>query len=78
MLMTLDDSDDNKIRPQGLTIDVVVPQSVDLTEGDNINIYDKGNNKRELNDDVDDDIRELYCVENAYEEEDLIIEDGVK
>jgi hypothetical protein len=58
MLMTRDGSDDDKIRPQGLTIPVVIPQGADLTaDDDDFNrIADEDiDNRNGWDDDVDDD-----------------------
>ena len=77
MLMTLDGSDDDKIRPQGLTITVVVPQGVDLTTDNhdfNNLTADEIDNQSDWDDTVNDDIREQQYEETAYEENDVIIE----
>jgi DDE superfamily endonuclease len=77
MLMTLDGSEDDKIRPQALTIPVVVPQGADLTvDDDDFNTIgnDEIDNRDRWDDDVDDDIREQDCGENVNEEVDVIVE----
>lgn len=77
MLMTLDGSDDDMIRPQGLTIPVIVPQGADLTADDddfNRIAEDEIDNRNGWDDDVDDDIREQDCGEDVDEEADVIVE----
>jgi hypothetical protein len=83
MLMTLDGSDDDKIRPQGLTIPVVVPQGADPTADDDIDSFnfiadDEIDNRDGWDDDVDDGIREQDCGENVDEETDVIVEAQVE
>ena len=81
MLMTLDGSDDDKIRPQGLTIPVVVPQGADLTADDdtfNRIADDEIDNRADWDDDVNDGIREQDCGENIDEEADVIVEARVE
>jgi hypothetical protein len=62
MLMTLDGSDDDKIRPQGLTIPVVVPEGADLMHDDHDNNFEN-DSQCEWDDDVDDTIWEPDCGE---------------
>jgi hypothetical protein len=67
MLMTLDGSDDDKIRPQGLTIPV---------DDDDFNTIadDEIDNRNGWDDDLDDDIREQDSGEDVDEEVNVIIE----
>jgi hypothetical protein len=54
MLMTLDGSDDDKIRPQGLTIPMVVLEGANLTNDDHDNF--ENDSQSEWDDDVKDNI----------------------
>jgi DDE superfamily endonuclease len=81
MLMTLDGTDDDKIRPQGLTIPVVIPQGADLTADDdsfNRISADEIDTQNGWNDDADDDIREQDTGESFDEESDVIVEAQVE
>ena len=82
MLITLDGSDDDKIKPKVLTTPVVVPCGADLTTDDdafNNLTADKIEIQIDWDDDVNDDGWKQQNEEAAYDKNDLIIEaDNVK
>lgn len=81
MLMTIDGSEDGKIKPQGLTESWTIPQLEELSTTNNSLDDDDDNavdTRSDWDDDVDDAIRERNDSDAINEETDVVVDDQVE